>query len=153
MTVAETRPAPLIAPTGHSPASLERSISRVDELLVGRANTDVWWASLVRAVDDVGAAFAFHRAQSAGPDGLHVQILEQEPRLAFDVRGLERDHEEVAQDIAELRELLMGCPHEPSGMAQALAATTEVVARIRGYQRRLSSVLHEVYLRDLGASG
>jgi hypothetical protein len=153
MTVAETRPTLSYAADGRSPVSLERSLARVDELLVGRANTGLWWSALSRAVDDVGRAFAAHRAQGAGPDGLHVQILEQEPRLAFDVRGLERDHEEVAQDIAELRELLVGCPHQPSGMAQALAATTEVVARIRGYQRRLSTVLHEVYLRDLGASG
>jgi hypothetical protein len=153
MTVAEIRPTPTVRSTDYTPLTLERSLGRVNELLVVRSNTDGWWTALRRAIDDVAGALELHRAQGSGPDGLHSAILVQHPRLAFDIRGLERDHDELATDVAELQEIVAGAQRLPGGMAHALAATTEVVARIRGYQRRLSTVLHEAYQRDLGESG
>jgi hypothetical protein len=123
--------------------SLERCLSRMDELLVGRANTPEWWTSLERAVDEMGRAFDELMSRGASLDSMDVASMTADPQLAFGARRLDRDHEEVAQDISELRQVVAGCSREPSGLALALTSTTEVVARIRGYQRRLSAMLHQ----------
>ena len=151
MSIADVRPT--ISSFQRAPLSLERSLSRINELLVRRGHADAWWSALLRAVDELAAAVEVNRAESVGREGLHSQILDLQPRLAFDVRGLERDHVELAADIAELRSIVATSSEHPGGMPATLAATTEVVARIRGHQRRLSTVLHEAYQRDLGESG
>lgn len=145
MTVADT-----LGPrsSDYAPIGLERAMSRVDALLVGRANTSSWWTSLERAIDDVGRSFADHVSRTGGTDGVHLHIMRTEPHLVVDLRGIDRDHEEIAQDILELQGVVMTCPHEPAGVALALTTATEVVARIRGYQRRLSAMLHRVSMPD-----
>jgi hypothetical protein len=129
--------------------SLERCLSRMDELLVGRTNTPEWWTSLERAVDEMGRAFDDPTTRGASLERMDVASVTADPHLAFGARRLDRDHDEVAHDIAELRQVVVGCPREPSGLALALTSTTEVVARIRGYQRRLSAMLHQVQALDL----
>lgn len=148
MTVTDLRPS-----TSYAPLDMERCLTRINELLVLRTGSATWWDSLGRSLDDLSAALERHVEETGGRDGLHRQILEQEPRLAFEVRGLERDHADLAADVRELRALVAESPGRAGGVPATLAATTEVVARIRGHQRRLSTVLHEAYQRDLGDAG
>ena len=139
--------------TTYAPLSLERSLARIDELLVRRASTPSWWVSLTGTLDDLSRALDEHRAAAAGRDGLHGQILAEHPRFAFDVGRLEKDHVELANDITELKGLVSVSSSHQGGLPLVLAGTTEVVARIRGHQRRLATVLHEAFQRDLGEGG
>ncbi|MFN8167653.1 MAG: hypothetical protein U0S36_02590, partial [Candidatus Nanopelagicales bacterium] len=150
MTVAELRPAAPTDAAPYSPLDLERCLTRINEQLVLRTGSDAWWSSLGRSLDELATALRRHAEETGGSDGLHGQILEHEPRLAFEVRGLERDHVDLAADVRELQALVAASPGQPGAVPRTLAATTEVVARIRGHQRRLGTVLHEAYQRDLG---
>ena len=123
---------------------------RLNEVLVVREDSQIWWGAVARTVDDLALALAEHRAVAEGSRGLHDEILEEQPRLTHEVRALERDHAELAEEVAELRALVDESAGTRGGVALVLAASTEVVARIRGHERRLATVLHEAYQRDLG---
>jgi hypothetical protein len=143
-------PAPLVSPSSYTPLAVERVLVRLNELLLRRDGSDRWWSSLARTVDDLSVALAEHRAVAEGFHGLHDEILEEQPRLAHDVRALERDHVELADEVSELRTLISESAGGRGRISLVLAAGTEVLARIRGHERRLRTVLHEAYQRDLG---
>ena len=146
----ELGPDRVSARAAYAPVSLERTLARIDELLVRRSSDPAWFSSLARTLDALGASLAEHREAAEGHGGWHSQILEEHPRLSFEVRSLQKDHVELAAEIAELRKLVTTSATTPGRLPVVLAATTEVVARIRGHQRRLGTVLHEAYQRDLG---
>lgn len=137
-------------PTGDA-LSEERVLTRINDLLVTRADTGAWWASIARSVDNLIDVMQEHRTASEGLDGLHGQILEEHPRLAFQVRSIEKDHAELVDDVTQLRSLIAVSIGRPGGVSAVLASATEVVARIRGHQRRARTLVSEAYLRDLGA--
>lgn len=137
--------------TGHDPLSEERALTRINDLLVLRADTGSWWTAIARSVDDLIDVMWEHRAAEEGRDGLYGDILEEHPRLAFQIRSIEKDHAELADDLAHLRSLIGVSIGRPGGVAAVLAAATEVVARIRGHQRRTRTLVTEAYQRDLGS--
>jgi hypothetical protein len=136
----------------HDPLTEERALTRVNDLLVLRDDTGTWWAAIARSVDDLIDAMWAHRALAEGGDGLRG-ILEEHPRLAFQVKSLERDHAELGDELGQLRSLIGASMGRPGGVAAVLAAATEVVARIRGHQRRARNLVVEAYQRDLGSAG
>lgn len=127
--------------------SLELRLSRTHELLVRRTGSPEWWSMLARNVEDLARAVDAH---AEGCEVFHRQLLADDPRLAFQVRSLERDHVELAADLCELSATVAASATQTSGMPIALAATTEAVARIRGHERRAGQLLHEAVRRDLG---
>lgn len=131
--------------------SEERVLTRINDLLVTRADTGWWWTAIARSVDDLIDLMWEHRAASEGLGGLHGDILDEHPRLAFQVRSIEKDHVELVDDVTQLRALIAVSTARPGGVSAVLAAATEVVARIRGHQRRVRTLVSEAYLRDLGS--
>ncbi|MDA8435277.1 MAG: hypothetical protein M0Z98_04770 [Actinomycetales bacterium] len=134
---------------GHDPLSEERALTRVNDLLVLRADCGSWWSAIARSVDDLIDVMWEHRADGHG--GLHRDLLEEHPRLAFQIRSLEKDHTELTEELAQLRALIGASIGRPGGVAEVLAAATEMVARIRGHQRRARTLVVEAYQRDLGS--
>lgn len=136
--------------TATSPMPLERSLARTNELLVGRTNTPEWWTALARNIDDVAGCVESH---AVACESVHRQLLPEHPRLAFRVRALERDHVELIAEAAELRAVVAAATDQAAGLPIVLAATTELVARLRGHDRRAGNLLHEALRQDLGESG
>ena len=136
---------------GRDALSEERVLTRINDLLVTRADTGAWWAAIARSVEDLIDVMWEHRTASEGLGGLHGEILEEHPRLAFQVRSIEKDHAELVDEVTQLRSLIAVSIGRPGGVSAVLASATEVVARIRGHQRRARTLVSEAYLRDLGS--
>ncbi len=130
--------------------STEQALTRVDDLLVHPADSGAWWTTLARGVNNLTDAMWEERALAGGAAGLHQEIVDEQPRLAFQATRLEREHIGLIDELAKLRLLVSACMGRAGGVAIVLAATADVVGRIRGHGRRSSTLVHEAYQRDLG---
>ena len=128
-------------------------LHRIEELLALPADTAAWWTALAHRIDQLDAGFWNHRAAMEGPRGLFQDVLRDEPRLAFQVKVLERDLGDIATDIAQLRLLVSASMGTEGGVPRALAGATEATALIRAHHRRIRALIHEAYTIDLGYGG
>ena len=56
-------------------------------------------------------------------------------------RRLQTEHAEITREIADLRALLVSARAEPHGASLVLAEATEIIALVRGHNRRARDTL------------
>ena len=125
-------------------------LARLEAVIARPAGSGAWWSAFQHHLDELVDALHRESHQIEGPDGLHQDILEEQPRLSFQVRRLEEERAQLIRELALLRMLVSACRVREGGIAVALTATTDVVARLRGHRDRDDAVLHETYRCDLG---
>jgi len=128
-------------------------LHRLLELVALPEDTAAWWTALVHQVDALDVAFWDHRAAMESADGIFRDVVSAEPRLAFEVRGCERELERIAAQIAQLRLLLASFMGLDGGPARAVVEVSTVASAVRTHHRHVHALLHEAYVVDLGASG
>jgi hypothetical protein len=126
---------------------------QLGELLRAQSGTAAWWTALVHQIDELGDALADHRAAMQGPKGLFADVLRDAPRLAFAVRSLDRELDELAAEAASLRLLSSAAMGAPGGEQRAVAAASRMVERLEAHHRRVRELLHQSYTVVLGESG
>ena len=130
--------------------STDQALTYVNGLLVHPADSGAWWTTLARGLNNLTDAMWEEGYLAGGPAGLHQEIMDEQPRLAFQVRRLEREYVDLIDELVELRLLVSTCMGRAGGVAVVLAATTDLVGRIRAHERRSCTLVHEAYQRDLG---
>ncbi len=136
---------PVVRPT-ISTADLDRIELHLAEPEPGA----LWWVELVAYLDGLDDALAMHRADVEGPGGLHAQVLTDAPRVAPAVARLEIEHDRLADQIREARLRVGAISGDPDGVGEAVAATRELVQRLRRHQSDADDVVHEAYRVDIG---
>ena len=142
-------PFPSYRPT--APSSL--SVSALDRIEVHLAEPDTgawWWVELVSHVDALDDMWARHRADVEGSNGLHAHVLADAPRVAALVARLEIEHDRLATAIRDVRLRLGEISGDPDGVTEAVAATADLLARLRQHEVAAEDLLHEAYQVDLG---
>jgi hypothetical protein len=126
---------------------------RIEPFLAMPADTAAWWIAFRRWIDDLDAAFLDYRWRIGGPGGLLDEVRDQDPRLAFQVRVIDRELGEIATEIARLRLLVAASMGVDGGVPMAVGSASALVRVVRAHHRRLRTLLHEAYTVDLGVSG
>ncbi len=124
--------------------------SSIDDLLRVDHPTGLWWADLAESLDLLADRLWLHCAESDGPDGLHRQILAEQPRLAPEVRRLEREHAELATELRATR-ILLGRAAGDTGQADLVkTAVRHLLARMHAHEGRSRDALYEALFVDIG---
>ena len=131
----------------------ERELNRLEELLVDRSGSGLWWSAMARRVEATIDAIWAERTAPEGTMSLHAEITAEEPRLVPALARLEADRLALVEEFTSLRMLVSASVGEPGGVARVIAATTEVIALFRSYQRRARAVVYDAYYVDLGVGG
>ncbi|MBI1376284.1 MAG: hypothetical protein GC157_02195 [Frankiales bacterium] len=131
----------------------ERELTRLEELLVDRSGSGMWWSAMARRVEATIDAIWADRAAPEGTMALHEEIKAEQPRLAPVLARLEADRLALVDEFTALRMLVSQSVGESGGVARVIAATTEVIALFRSYQRRARAVVYDAYCVDLGVGG
>lgn len=136
MTIATARPHHMLAVGDTAAVPDEVALAGLTELLVLRDHDVHWWEALARRTDVLALAMAAHDTDPTGRciasrSGAAVGT-------AADARGrrLQAEHSEIARELADLRALLVSARAEPHGASLVLAEATEIIALVRGHNRR-----------------
>jgi hypothetical protein len=87
-------------------SELRRVMSDLEEALARPAHGDDWMATIILAMTDLGRVLADHICEVEAPDGLLVEILDEEPRLSAAIDDIKRDHVELRKVWERANEML-----------------------------------------------
>lgn len=141
MTIATARPQDVLSPSDTAAVPDEVALAGLTELLVLRDHDDRWWEALARRTDVLALAMAAHDIDPAGR--CIAPASGSAVGMANDARDrrLQAEHAEIARELADLRALLVSARAEPRGASLVLAETTEIIALVRGHNRRARDTL------------
>lgn len=112
------------------------------------------WALRVHdALVDIAATFERHIAVTQGPGGLFDDVTRVSPRLRNGVDGLQSEHREIRQALADQLEAVRAL-HRNSAEAEAAALRDQLSAllsQLTRHRQRGSDLVYEAYAVDLGA--
>ena len=129
----------------------ELQLGRLEALLVNRSADTSWWDAMADQVDRLTNCFLPHLAEGAGEKDLRGQQFRAEVRVAPELARLEAEHGSLLDELAELRSVVEGSGRSSGSVGRALAASTEVIAMLRGHNRRHRNVAHDSGRADNGA--
>jgi hypothetical protein len=113
-------------------------------LAVPAAEPD-WLAAVAVRLTALRLAFAEHMSLTEGSDGLYAELLEHAPRLAYQVRGLAREHAVLALDIEAI------CARLPDGLPDELRRWAgDLLRDLSGHRQRGADLVYEAYATDIG---
>ena len=132
-------------------AELRESIGALEQALAGPTPGRVAaWAERVHvALVELSADLREHVALTAGPQGLHHEVLATAPRLAGAVRRLVDDH----AAITDLVERMMGgvsVPLDDDGVAAARGLGVRLLGRLVQHRQAGAVMIYEAYQTDIG---
>lgn len=96
-----------------------------------------------------------HIAQVEAPDGLHAQVLQDEPRLASRVRRLVTDHEILRDRVSAVIALSdRPCGSAPDPLIRAVRGEALLVLDLlERHRQRGADLMFEAYAQDIGGNG
>lgn len=129
-------PAPSAPPGWPEAPQVELQLGRLESLLVNRSDDSHWWEALTQQIDRVADCVGPHLAEGA-PGGESDPHLSSEQRhAARELARLEAEHTALLDELSGLRELASRDTGSRGSVSLALAASTEVIAMLRGHGRR-----------------
>lgn len=128
--------APSSAPQGHGSPQEELQLGRLEALLVNRSADTSWWDALAQQVVQVTNCFLPHLAGDRLDVDASAQHSTAERSTFPQVARLESEHRYLLDELIELRSLVEGSARSQGSVSRALAASTEVIALLRGHNRR-----------------
>lgn len=114
----------------------ELQLGRLEALLVNRSPDSSWWDALVDQIGRVTDTFRPHLAGSSRDPGAQPHGGQPAGRTAPGAARLEAEHAALVDELAELRALVAGSARKHGSVSHVLAASTEVIALLRGHNRR-----------------
>jgi hypothetical protein len=127
-----------IAELGALGETLQRFAASLSSLDPSRVN---------RLLGSLRDAFAEHRANTEGADGLYAGVVTDAPRLAGTVDGLVADHASLETAMTRLAEAAARVSADVDVLHQrAVAVLTELVR----HRQRDSDLVYEAYTTDIG---
>ncbi len=144
-------PAPLsIVPAQPTVSADEFELADLDRLLAVEAPTAMWWAKAAKLVDRLTERMWEHRTQVEGPNGLHSELIAEQPRVAPAVERLEADHLDLADRFVATRSLIGECAGDPDMVSLVKTEIAEIKDRLESHQKRASAVVHDAHNVDIG---
>ena len=125
-------------------ARLERALSRA-----APERSEAWTEEVAAGLDALREAMRTHVLVADAEDGLLIEILEEEPRLATQVEALRKDYVELERIAAMMRDELLD-EGQPQEAAKARAALRQLLGELRTHQSRESDLIWEAFLVDIG---
>jgi hypothetical protein len=117
----------------------------VERALAEPAAEPGWQAELADRLTALRLAFAEHMSLTEGADGLYAELLEHAPRLAYQVRGLAREHAVLALDIEAI------CAQRPDGLPEHQRRWAgDLLRDLAGHRQRGADLVYEAYATDIG---
>jgi hypothetical protein len=135
MTMSSAPAPPAVGSASSAPHAVpdEVAMAALTELLVLRDRDDRWWQALAARTDALAAAIAAHDDDPARCASLLVQGAAARSRRVAD------EHAELRREAAQLRAHLDQARRDPSLTSSWMAEATEVMAVLRGHNRRVRS--------------
>ena len=118
------------------------SLGRLEALLVNRSSDTSWWDAVERQVDRVTTCFLPHLAEVGRATHPREPLDADERRAAQELARIEEEHSSLLDELAELRSLVANSARSQGSVSRALAASTEVIALLRGHNRRHRTMGH-----------
>jgi hypothetical protein len=128
--------------------SLAEAIRGLEGSLAAPSSLPSWRATVDLALDDLREEFARHVDVAEGGDGLLLQIVEDEPRLAGRAGQLKLEHVSLTAALTLARGLVRDDSVAPSVVRDDL---THLCARMARHRQAGADLVYEAYEVDLGA--
>lgn len=125
---------------------LEEALARPVGQDVGNWHRDV--AAQVRALAE---AFRHHVEESEGPEGLLLQIVQDEPRLVPAVKVVKREHQVLLDRMSRL-EAAASLPHGADEQA-VREDSLRLLHDVAAHRQRGSDLIYEAYYVDVEGGG
>ncbi|HEX6499897.1 MAG TPA: hypothetical protein VF054_12820 [Micromonosporaceae bacterium] len=145
MAASSARTASSLAAARHSHARLAAAVHNLDRALAMPAVEPTWTTRVRGALNALRPAFALHVDTTEGPDGLHGEILDREPRLAHQATVLVREHAVIAATMDALAERLGTVPPD---LIRAWAV--DLLRELSRHRQRGADLLYEAFETDIG---
>lgn len=145
MAVTSPRTASSLAAARRSHARLASAVHDLDRVLALPAIEPTWIEHVRAALDELRPAFAAHVQAAEGPDGLHHEILDREPRLVHKAAILVREHAVIAATIDTLSERV--------GTVQPDLIRTwsvDLLRELSRHRQRAADLMYEAFDTDIG---
>jgi hypothetical protein len=111
-----------------------------------------WLRRVQQALDHLRDEFHEHVETTESPEGVHAQMLHDQPRLAARIRRLSDEHVIISDRVDAVTALAAG--DDPADVGERISrirdAATEVVAMITRHRQRSADVVYEAYNTDIG---
>ena len=132
-------------------AELRESIGALEQALAGPTPGRVAaWAERVHvALVELSGDLREHVALTAGPQGLHHEVLATAPRLAGAVRRLVDEHDAIT-DLVERMMSGVSVPLDDDGVAATRGLGVRLLGRLVQHRQGGADMIYEAYQTDIG---
>ena len=136
------------SPLGDSIRNLAHSLRHLPESPAVAAASDVSWRDQLRhLLDPLREAFAAHRTETEGDEGIYAEMVDHAPRLARTVDGLVAEHHAIDSAMATLAHWA----DEVSADAEILRRRAiDVLNELTLHGQHDSDLVYEAYATDIG---
>jgi hypothetical protein len=126
-------------------AELLDTMHAVEHALAAPAAEPGWRPAVTARLGALQSAFAEHMRLTEGTDGLYAELLDHAPRLAYQVRGLVREHAALATGIdAVCSRMTSAAPGDMRGWASNL------LRDLSRHRQRGADLVYEAFATDIG---
>ena len=132
-------------------AELRESIGALEQALAGPTPGRVAaWAERVHvALVELSGDLREHVALTAGPQGLHHEVLATAPRLAGAVRRLADEHVTITE-LVERMISGVSVPLDDDGVAATRGLGVRLLGRLVQHRQAGADMIYEAYQTDIG---
>jgi hypothetical protein len=113
---------------------------------------EAWMVRVDECLRDLRDRIRDHIDSTEGADGIHLEVITAQPRLANQVRRLVADHEVLRDRIdacCAMAERGIADP-DPALVKAVRDDATHVVALLQRHRQRSSDLIYEAYATDIG---
>ncbi len=130
----------------------ELQLARLEALLVNRSAYTNWWDCLAEQAHELTNSFLPHLSPVVREEELEEPPFHADQHVAPELARLEAEHIALLEELSELRSIVARSSRSREAVSGALAASTEVIAMLRGHNRRHRNVAHDADLVESGAT-
>lgn len=110
-----------------------------------------WLRRVLHALAHLQSEFHEHVETTEAPDGVHAQMLHDQPRLAARIRRLSDEHQVINDRVDAVVALAADDTiDDTERISRIRDVATEVVAMITRHRQRSADVVYEAYNTDIG---
>ena len=123
------------------------------EDLIARPASDPRWASRVGgAMDELLEAFDDHVSEVEGDDGLLLQVVTDQPRLANGVKRMYAEHIEIRSVLDDVLALVRRCGDgcDETAAESIRLATVDLLGLISRHRQAGADLVYKAYNVDIG---
>lgn len=145
-------PAPALAAAGPKRERLWSAVGLLEQALTAPApgRVDVWRARTATALEALRGEWGDHRRVTEADDGLFVEIMDREPRLAHAIERLRHEHRELADEMRAVASAL-GRVGDEDGVAGIRTELVQLIARLSLHRHRGVDLVYDAYNTDISA--